>query len=102
MIINYTDLIEDPYDVIYRVEAFLNLEHKVSRKMMYFDKRKGFYCKYTDLALNVTTCMGKAKGRKHPQVPEEDRINLKKFFKPWNEKWFNAIGQDFGWNEGVL
>ena len=70
--------------------------------MMYFDQKKGFYCKYTNLENNVTTCMGKAKGRKHPTVPKEEIRKLKTFFRPWNEKWFDDIGEDFGWNDGVL
>ena len=101
LIIDYRDLIENPYDVVYRVETFLNLEHKVQPDMMYFDNDKGFYCKYTDKELNATTCMGSAKGRKHPTVPSDDLKKFKQFFKPWNTKFFDAIGQDFGWNEGV-
>ena len=101
LIIDYKDLIKSPYDVVHQVETFLNLEHKIKPEMIYFDKHKEFYCKYTNLSKHIKTCMGGAKGRKHPKVPKEDVDKLKRFYKPWNEKWFNAVGHDFGWNDGV-
>ena len=101
MVVNYQDLIDTPYEVVHKVETFLGLEHTVKPEMIYFDERKGFYCKYTNMELNITRCMSSQKGRQHPDVPNYEVNKLKRFFKPWNEKFFAAIGEDFGWNDGV-
>ena len=99
MVLNYADIIRKPYETVHRVENFLGLEHKILPEWIYFDKEKGFYCKYITPDMTESECLGSNKGRPHPEIPNETKAYFKEYYHDWNKKFFETIGEDFGWND---
>ena len=98
LVVNHADLIQRPYEVVKKVEAFIGAPSIISPDMIYFNKTRGFHCKYLDPIKNQTKCMWSNKGRKHATAPPEIKKIFQEYFKSGNTKFFKAIGQDFGWN----
>lgn len=42
-------------------------------------------------------CLAEAKGRPHPYVDPTVMSQLRKFFVPFNEQFYEMVGQNFGW-----
>ena len=95
LVVDGDAFIKDPLPELRKIEAFLGLKHKFNNKDFYFDKKKGFYCfgKSTGQRL----CLRSAKGRKHPEVNISDVQKLKDYFQPFNQEFYNAVGQAFNW-----
>ena len=55
------------------------------------------YC-FTRRSQNKTECRGSDKGRHHPTIPADRYQQLKEHFREPNKRFFETIGQDFGWN----
>ena len=98
LVVNHDDIINDPYSVVHRVEQFLGIVPRIKQEWIYFDKQRGFHCKYTDYDENISECMPNNKGRTHATVPLPTVKLFHEFYQPWNNKFFQQIGQDFGWN----
>lgn len=95
-IIESQALIDTPANVMYKVEVFLQIEHKIKPSNFYFNKTKGFYCVKTD---DLQKCLADSKGRPHPDVDKSVLRRLRKFFAPLNQKLYKLIGRDFHWAE---
>lgn len=95
-IVDSNQLITNPAEVTYQIEDFLGLAHEIKPSYFYFNKTKGFYCIQTD---SQHKCLADSKGRKHPPLDAETRYKLKRFFRPHNEKLYNMLDRDFGWDD---
>lgn len=95
-IIESQKLIDRPADVMYEVEEFLEIAHKIKPSNFYFNKTKGFYCVKTD---DLQKCLAESKGREHPDIDEAVERKLRKYFAPHNQKLYDMIGRDFHWLE---
>ena len=95
-IIESKELVDNPSDVMYDVEDFLQIEHKIKPSNFYFNKTKGFYCVKTD---SLQKCLADSKGRQHPHVQRSVLTKLRRFFAPHNRKLYKMIGTDFHWQD---
>ncbi|XP_061425885.1 uncharacterized protein LOC133353568 [Lethenteron reissneri] len=43
-------------------------------------------------------CLGNSKGRPHPHIEPELLQRLREFYRPFNLKFYQMVGQDFGWD----
>ena len=43
-------------------------------------------------------CLGASKGRQHPKVDPDLLKDLRRYFAPYNEQFFTAIGRRFNWD----
>lgn len=91
-------LVTDPAGEMGRVQDFLGLKRVVTDKHFYFNQTKGFPCLKKPEGSSRPRCLGKSKGRPHPQIPSEVLLRLRDFYTPFNRKFYQMTGQDFGWD----
>ncbi|KAM5198384.1 heparan sulfate glucosamine 3-O-sulfotransferase 6 isoform 4-T4 [Hipposideros larvatus] len=91
-------LVSDPAGEVGRVQDFLGLKRVVTDKHFYFNATKGFPCLKKAQGSSHPRCLGKSKGRPHPRVPEAVVQRLQEFYRPFNRKFYQMTGQDFGWD----
>ena len=46
MVLDSSSLIRNPYEVLCRVEDFLELSHKIDPAHIVFNEHKGYFCKF--------------------------------------------------------
>lgn len=90
-------LVTDPAGEMGRVQDFLGLKRVVTDKHFYFNQTKGFPCLKKPEGSSRPRCLGKSKGRPHPQIPSEVLLRLRDFYRPFNLKFYQMTGQNFGW-----
>ncbi|XP_061830330.1 heparan sulfate glucosamine 3-O-sulfotransferase 6-like [Nerophis lumbriciformis] len=90
-------LVFDPAGEMGRVQDFLGLKRVISEKHFYFNQTKGFPCLKKPEGSSRPRCLGKSKGRPHPQIPAEVLQRLRDFYQPHNQRFYQMSGQDFGW-----
>jgi hypothetical protein len=49
-------------------------------------------------AATTTRCLGKNKGRTHPNIDPDVLQRLREFYRPHNEMFYRMTGIDFGWH----
>ena len=81
-----------------KVQRFLGLKCVVTDKHFYFNATKGFPCLKKTEGSGSPHCLGKTKGRQHPHIDEKVLQRLRDFFRPFNQKFYQMTGQDFGWS----
>ncbi|XP_061702609.1 heparan sulfate glucosamine 3-O-sulfotransferase 6-like [Syngnathoides biaculeatus] len=91
-------LVSDPAGEMARVQDFLGLKRVVSDKHFYFNRTKGFPCLKKSEGSGRPRCLGKSKGRPHPQIPAGVLQNLRDFYRPHNRRFYQMSGQAFGWD----
>ncbi|XP_014648893.1 PREDICTED: heparan sulfate glucosamine 3-O-sulfotransferase 6 [Ceratotherium simum simum] len=91
-------LVSDPAGEVGRVQDFLGLKRVVTDKHFYFNATKGFPCLKKAQGSRSPRCLGRSKGRPHPHVPEAVVQRLRDFYRPFNRKFYQMTGQDFGWD----
>ncbi|CAG5122208.1 unnamed protein product, partial [Candidula unifasciata] len=96
LVIDGDKLVTDPLSQTRRVEDFLGIEHAITENDIYFDTEKGFYCMKLKNS-EETKCLGKSKGRKHVEIDPDFKAKLIEFFRPYNERFFQLVGQRFDW-----
>ena len=96
LIVNGDKLVSDPVTELEKIERFLGVRNYLTNKRVVFDEERGFYCRVSDRGDKI--CMGKSKGHQHPTISPEVRDKLRKYFKPMNKRFYNAVGVDFGWS----
>uniref|UniRef100_A0A3Q3VXQ3 Sulfotransferase n=1 Tax=Mola mola TaxID=94237 RepID=A0A3Q3VXQ3_MOLML len=84
--------------VMGRVQDFLGLKRVVTDKHFYFNQTKGFPCLKKPEGSSRPRCLGKSKGRPHPQIPSEVLLRLRDFYRPFNLKLYQMTGHNFGWD----
>ena len=91
-------LIADPAGQLAEVQDFLGLKRVITDKHFYFNATKGFPClKKAESSGGSPHCLGKTKGRTHPTVDARALQRLRDFYRPFNEKFYQMVGIDFGW-----
>uniref|UniRef100_A0AAV2KL65 Sulfotransferase n=1 Tax=Knipowitschia caucasica TaxID=637954 RepID=A0AAV2KL65_KNICA len=91
-------LITDPSGEMVRVQDFLQLKRVVDEKYFHFNPAKGFPCLKRPESTNKPHCLGKTKGRTHPNIHPEVVQKLRDFYKPFNMKFYEMTGHHFGWD----
>ncbi|XP_038392870.1 heparan sulfate glucosamine 3-O-sulfotransferase 3A1 [Canis lupus baileyi] len=91
-------LISDPAGELGRVQDFLGLKRIITDKHFYFNKTKGFPCLKKAEGSSKPHCLGKTKGRTHPDIDRDVVRRLRDFYRPFNLKFYQMTGQDFGWD----
>uniref|UniRef100_A0A8C8SU42 Sulfotransferase n=1 Tax=Pelusios castaneus TaxID=367368 RepID=A0A8C8SU42_9SAUR len=91
-------LITDPAGELGRVQDFLGLKRIITDKHFYFNKTKGFPCLKKAEGSSKPHCLGKTKGRTHPNIDQEVVQRLREFYRPFNMKFYQMTGHDFGWD----
>ncbi|KAM9426298.1 heparan sulfate glucosamine 3-O-sulfotransferase 3B1b [Pholidichthys leucotaenia] len=91
-------LISDPAGELGRVQDFLGLKRIITDKHFYFNQTKGFPCLKKAEGSSKPHCLGKTKGRTHPNIDPEVVQRLRDFYRPFNMKFYQMTGHNFGWN----
>ena len=91
-------LITDPAGEMGRVQDFLGLKRIITDKHFYFNRTKGFPCLKKPESSSQPRCLGKSKGRTHVQIEQEVIEQLQEFYRPFNIKFYETVGQDFKWD----
>ncbi|XP_004469084.1 heparan sulfate glucosamine 3-O-sulfotransferase 3A1 [Dasypus novemcinctus] len=91
-------LISDPAGELGRVQDFLGLKRIITDKHFYFNKTKGFPCLKKAEGSSKPHCLGKTKGRPHPAIAGDAVRRLRDFYRPFNLKFYQMTGHDFGWD----
>ena len=95
-VVNGDKLIRKPWRELQKVETFLGLNKEIEQDMFFFNATKGFHCIQKK---GKERCLTNAKGRPHPKVSKEVTTLLRKFYAPFNYKFYDMVGKDFGWPE---
>lgn len=90
-------LIVDPAIELRRVQDFLGLKIVVNEKHFYFNSTKGFPCLFKSEGHSAPHCLGKTKGRSHPFIDPRVLQKLRDFYRPYNRRFYQMTGIDFGW-----
>jgi len=110
-------LITDPAGEMATLQDFLGLPRVVDDSYFYLNSTKGFPClryrrrrrlwrrrhwnsfdEKLDLVDGGTPrCLGKTKGRTHPAIDDAVLRRLREFYRPFNAKFYQLTGIDFGW-----
>uniref|UniRef100_A0A8C8E5K8 Sulfotransferase n=1 Tax=Otus sunia TaxID=257818 RepID=A0A8C8E5K8_9STRI len=90
-------LITDPAGEMGKVQDFLGIKRVITDKHFYFNKTKGFPCLKKSESTGLPRCLGKSKGRTHVQIDPEVIEQLRDFYRPYNIKFYETVGQDFRW-----
>ncbi|KAM5274221.1 heparan sulfate glucosamine 3-O-sulfotransferase 3A1 [Ctenodactylus gundi] len=91
-------LVGDPAGELGRVQDFLGLKRIITDKHFYFNKTKGFPCLKKAEGSSKPHCLGKTKGRTHPEIDRAVLQRLREFYRPFNLKFYQMTGRDFGWD----
>ncbi|XP_026986897.1 heparan sulfate glucosamine 3-O-sulfotransferase 3B1 [Sagmatias obliquidens] len=91
-------LVRDPAGELGRVQDFLGLKRIISDKHFYFNQTKGFPCLKKAEGSGRPHCLGKTKGRPHPEIDGHVLRRLRDFYRPFNRKFYQMTGHDFGWD----
>ncbi|XP_029953885.1 heparan sulfate glucosamine 3-O-sulfotransferase 3A1-like [Salarias fasciatus] len=92
-------LISDPAGELGRVQDFLGLKRIITDKHFYFNQTKGFPCLKKAEGSSKPHCLGKTKGRTHPDIDPEVVQRLRDFYRPFNMKFYQMTGRFFGWDD---
>ncbi|XP_044308461.1 heparan sulfate glucosamine 3-O-sulfotransferase 2-like [Varanus komodoensis] len=90
-------LITDPAGEMAKVQDFLGLKRAITEKHFYFNKTKGFPCLRKRAGGSLPRCLGKSKGRTHVQIDPGVIEQLQDFYRPYNTRFYETVGQDFRW-----
>ncbi|KAM5153048.1 heparan sulfate glucosamine 3-O-sulfotransferase 6 [Mantella aurantiaca] len=91
-------LVSDPAGEMERVQDFLGLKRVITDKHFYFNRTKGFPCLKKPEGSGKPRCLGKSKGRPHPDIDQRLLLRLQDFYRPYNMKFYQMTGQNFGWD----
>ncbi|XP_051524122.1 heparan sulfate glucosamine 3-O-sulfotransferase 3A1-like [Myxocyprinus asiaticus] len=92
-------LINDPSGELGHVQDFLGLKRIITDKHFYFNQTKGFPCLKKAEGSSKPHCLGKTKGRTHPNIHPEVVQRLRDFYRPFNMKFYQMTGRKFGWDD---
>ena len=94
-IVDGDNLVSDPVSEMEMVETFLGVRHYLTKDNFVLDEERGFYCMVSDQGKK--RCLGGGKGVPHPPLRPDVEAKLRKYFKPFNERFYRDVGHDFGW-----
>jgi len=110
-------LIADPAGEMALLQDFLGLLRIVDDRYFYHNSTKGFPClrywrrrrrrrrrHWNSLEKDPNVdddfsprCLGKTKGRTHPTIDDNVLQRLREFYRPFNAKFYQMTGINFGW-----
>ncbi|KAB7497562.1 Heparan sulfate glucosamine 3-O-sulfotransferase 5, partial [Armadillidium nasatum] len=94
LVVDGEQLVRDPFPELKKVEKFLKLPSRFTPWNFYFNETKGFYCFRNE---NRQKCLPPSKGRKHPEIDPQLVSKLRRYFAPFNDHFYELIGQNFSW-----
>ena len=97
--VNGENLIFEPIKELNKVQDFLGLKRYIDNSHFYMDTTKGFPCIKKPNKHWNPHCLGKTKGRKHPNIDPRVIKRLRNFYRPFNAKLYQMTGIDFGWED---
>ena len=77
-----------------KIEKFLGLEHKITRKKIYFDRKKGTYC-FERRSRKM--CLDGGVSHKHVDVKPSVLRQLGDFYHPYNLRLFKLLNRRLTW-----
>ncbi|XP_070539082.1 heparan sulfate glucosamine 3-O-sulfotransferase 1-like [Ptychodera flava] len=83
----------NPAREMVKLQSFLDIEPFFFEDSFYFDKEKGFFC----LKRPERYCLGKNKGRTHPDIDKNAFNALAEYYKPFNKDFSRVLNQSFSW-----
>ena len=89
-------LVENPYLVLEELENCLGVPKHYKEENFVFNKMKGFYCYREN---NIVKCLGKSKGRTHPNIRVDTKAYLINHFRPHDIHLNQLTGKRFTWME---
>ena len=95
-IVDGDTFVKNPGEDLQKVERFLGLQPFITENHFVYSTDKGFYCLKGQN--DDVKCGSSKKGRPHPQMSNETRTRLHRYFKPFNNELFRTIGRNFSWN----
>ncbi|XP_072180127.1 heparan sulfate glucosamine 3-O-sulfotransferase 1-like [Diadema setosum] len=98
LVIDGDAFIKNPLPALQQMEEFLGLPKFFNGRSIYFDERKGFYCK----SLPFKQCAGESKGRRHPVIDDDVIRKLKAYYRPYDDQLEKLLGQTFSWSDHTL
>ncbi|XP_069785571.1 heparan sulfate (glucosamine) 3-O-sulfotransferase 3-like [Narcine bancroftii] len=90
-------LITDPAGELGKVQDFLGLQRLITDDHFFFNETKGFPCLKKPQGNGKPHCLGKTKGRIHPNIDSRVVQKLRDFYRPFNRHFYQMTGQNFGW-----
>ncbi|XP_062886818.1 heparan sulfate (glucosamine) 3-O-sulfotransferase 3-like [Mobula hypostoma] len=90
-------LITDPAGELGKVQDFLGLQRLITDDHFFFNETKGFPCLKKPQGNGKPHCLGKTKGRIHPNIDPGVVQKLRDFYRPFNRHFYQMTGQNFGW-----
>ncbi|XP_051889303.1 heparan sulfate (glucosamine) 3-O-sulfotransferase 3-like [Pristis pectinata] len=90
-------LITDPSGELGKVQDFLGLQRLITDDHFFFNETKGFPCLKKPQGNGKPHCLGKTKGRIHPNIDPGVVQKLRDFYRPFNRHFYQMTGQNFGW-----
>lgn len=100
LVVSGEALIADPVTEMRPVEKFLQLNPVISSANFRYNStsKKGFPCLIRNPdEIKKPHCLGKTKGRQHPQISDDLLQRLRDFYAPANQEFYELVGRDFGW-----
>ena len=97
LIIDATELANDPLKHLKKLETFLGVRSYFNSKNVYLNETRGFHCVKVYHTGGRYKCSGSNKGRVHPELSDTTYNILKEYFDPLNEMFFKTIGKEFNW-----
>ena len=94
LILDGDEFARNPVTELKKVEDFVGISKFIGQEHFVYNAEKRFYCLKTE----TIECMGDDKGRTHPVMRNETRMQLKQYFGPINERFYNMIGRRFDWD----
>ena len=101
LVVNGDRLARNPAAELERVERFLGVQRYLTDDKFVFVQSKGpkgFFCLKGNYRNAQALCLGGNKGREHPKVSDELLREMRDYFQPHNERFYELIGNDFGWS----
>jgi len=96
LFINGQQLKQEPSVEIDKLQLFLNLEPLIKKEHFVYNETRGLYCIRNPITSEVK-CMDADKGRKHPQIDTTILNDIKKLYRPYDQKLFNLINETPWW-----
>lgn len=92
IIVDGEKLKDNPAEVMYWMQRWLGIKQvKDYKKMLKFDKKKGFFCQVQENGRNK--CLGKSKGRKYPEMEQKTREYLDHYYREPNKRLYALLDE---------
>ena len=96
LVVDGNNLVKKPWEEFKKIQDFLNVPRKITKRTFFFNEDKGFYCWY--LQDGEEYCMPDSKGRKHTVLSAENENKLRDFYRPHSLELFEMLDRTFQWD----